>query len=119
MREGDPGGGQLAVFGVDVVDPDRERDPGAGGDLALIEKDREVGVVAHRGGPALGDLEFDFELEMAPVPVARFLPITDRQRQVIRRTIAFLPRSLCGSPEDNRRGGRGGSLDYRARPVCG
>ncbi len=98
MHEGDPGRGELTIFRVDIIDLDREGDPGAGDDLALIEKDRQVGIVAHRGGLAVGDLEFDLETEMAPVPVARFLPVADRQRQVIetdhRAPPEFVPRAL-------------------------
>jgi hypothetical protein len=49
----------------------------------LVKKDRQVGVVAHRGGLAVRDLEFDLETEVLPVPIARFLPVADRQRQMI------------------------------------
>jgi hypothetical protein len=44
---------------------------------------RAIWTAWHRGDLAVADLEFDLEVEMAPVPVTRFLPITDRQRQVV------------------------------------
>jgi hypothetical protein len=59
MHEGDAGGAQFAVFRVDVVDLDRERDPRAGSHFAFIKKDRQIGIVPHRRGVAVGNLEFD------------------------------------------------------------
>ena len=50
---------------------------------SFIEENRSVDVVAHRGRLPVWDFELYFEAETIFIPIARFPPIMNRQRQVI------------------------------------
>ncbi len=71
------------MLGVDVVDLDREGKAGAENDLAFGKEHGQVGVVLHRRGAALGNLELDGEAEIVSVPVARPFPVADGKAQMI------------------------------------
>src|SRR4029077_15518207 len=83
MHEGHAGSGQRRVLRLDVIDLDRKGDTGTIYDFPSVKEDREVGIVAHRRGFSLGDLEFDFEAQMVFVPIVRLPPISNRQRRMI------------------------------------
>jgi len=84
MDELHAGGDQLLVLGLDVAHLERQhaaRPPRASG--CLGQEQRETVLVLHGRGPPLWDLELELEPERLDVPIARFLAIGHRDRQVI------------------------------------
>src|SRR5438876_5534529 len=82
MNKGYADGDERLVPGLDIVHLDGKRNARTFRDLPFIEKNRQVSVVAHRRRFPVGDFELYFEAQMIFVPIARFPPIVNRQRQV-------------------------------------